>query len=298
VALHTDERLAGLALCAGVGGLEIGVHIAEPGYRTVCFVEREAFAAATLVARMGDAALDRAPVWDDLVTFEGRPWRGKVSVVTGGYPCQPFSFSGLRRGEADPRHPWPQIRRIVGEIRPEWCFFENVEGHLTLGAAEVFADLSALDYTVKAGLFSAIETGAAHVRRRLFILAHANAVPLLQSDAPGVVECRPEDAGRPDADRFAGCHRQGSETVDHDLHADQSLRCGADETVRLPLFAPAPFEFDRWHQVLARRPDLQPELFGLADGLADRVDRAFAAGNGVVNLAAAYAWRTLKAACQ
>ena len=179
-----NDPLNGIALCAGVGGLELGLHIAEPRYRTVCYVEREVFPAATLVARMEDQALDNAPVGDDVTTFDGRPWRGKVHLVSGGYPCQPFSFSGKRRGEEDPRHLWPHIRRIVYEVDPEWCFFENVEGHLTMGAATVFGDLRDMGFTVKAGMFSALETGASQFRRRLFIVAHADHFPLLQQHRP------------------------------------------------------------------------------------------------------------------
>ena len=70
------DELFALSLCAGAGGLDLGVRITEPRARTVCYVEREAYAAACLVARMEDAALDRAPVWDDVATFDGRPWRG------------------------------------------------------------------------------------------------------------------------------------------------------------------------------------------------------------------------------
>lgn len=76
------SALAGLSLCAGYAGLDLGLTIAEPGYRAVCFVEREAHAAATLVARMEDQALDQAPVWSDLRTFDGRPWRGRVDILT------------------------------------------------------------------------------------------------------------------------------------------------------------------------------------------------------------------------
>ncbi|MFB2553325.1 DNA cytosine methyltransferase [Ensifer soli] len=295
MALHSPSSdLRGIALCAGVGGLELGLHIAEPGYRTVCFVEREVFPAVTLVARMEDKALDHAPVWDDVTTFDGRPWRGKVHLLTGGYPCQPFSFSGLRRGEDDPRHLWPHIRRIIRELDPEWCFFENVEGHLSLGAASVIADLRGMGFAVKAGLFSALETGASHIRRRLFIVAHADEITGRQSGRPDAVRQGMEGQLRPRQGREPSGTWTGCADLDVELSADDRVRSATDGGLQLPLYPPSPHQFDCWAEILARRPDLQPELFGLDDGMADRMDRCEAAGNGVVSLVAAYAWRTLK----
>ena len=96
----------GLALCAGYGGLELGLRLAEPGYRTACFVEWESFAAATLVARMADETMDPAPVWDDVATFDGRPWRGKIHILVAGFPCQPWSVAGAKRGIEDERWIW------------------------------------------------------------------------------------------------------------------------------------------------------------------------------------------------
>ncbi|RLQ89598.1 DNA cytosine methyltransferase [Notoacmeibacter ruber] len=276
--------------------MELGLHVAEPGYRTVCYVEREAFAASVLVARMADAALDHAPVWDDVTTFDGRAWRGKVHILTAGYPCQPFSFAGRRNGADDPRHLWPHVERIAREARPEWLFFENVEGHLTLGAAEVFDAIRAMDYTPKAGLFSALETGASHLRRRLFVVAHANEIPLLQQGGDRVCESRPALQERSDAGRQATGPRQGSTHLDADVAHGEGNGNAAPNEWRLPTFAPPPHHFADWGAILGRRPELQPELFGLDDGMADRMDRSDAAGNGVVSLAAAYAWRTLKAA--
>ncbi|OCJ65011.1 hypothetical protein A6U97_11970 [Agrobacterium tumefaciens] len=297
MALHTSRNdLCGVSLCAGVGGLELGLHIAEPEYRTVCYVEREAFPAATLVARMEDQALDKAPIWDDVTTFDGTPWRGKVHILTAGYPCQPFSFSGRRKGEDDPRHLWPHVRRITEELDPEWCFFENVEGHMSLGAETVFGDLRSMGFTVKAGLFSAAEIGASHQRRRLFIVAHADKIDLLHEDRDGAGEQLLQNAGRCGRSWITVRDRQGCEALDPDMALDESLRCNADAAFQLPIFPPAPSEFERWSPILDRRPDLQPELFGLDHGMADRMDRSDAAGNGVVSLAAAYAWRTLREA--
>ncbi|MEZ0468486.1 DNA cytosine methyltransferase [Phaeobacter sp. SYSU ZJ3003] len=166
-----DACLFGLSLCSGAGGLDLGLTIALPGYRTVGHVERETFAAATLLARMEDASLDQAVVWDDVATFDGRPWRGAVDIVTAGYPCQPFSVAGKRQGTADPRHLWPHVARIIGEIKPPFVFLENVAHHLRLGFPEVAAGLVGMGYRLAAGLFTASEVGAPHKRERLFILA-------------------------------------------------------------------------------------------------------------------------------
>src|SRR3990167_8778450 len=93
-------RVNGISLCSGIGGLELGLKIAlGDAYRCVCYIEREGYAAATLVARMEDKALDSAPIWDDLATFDGGPWRGKVDIVSGGFPCQPASTAGRRKGK-------------------------------------------------------------------------------------------------------------------------------------------------------------------------------------------------------
>ncbi|WP_281220862.1 DNA cytosine methyltransferase [Meinhardsimonia xiamenensis] len=145
----------GLSLCSGAGGLELGLHLALPGYRAVGYVERDAYAAAILVARMEDAALDCAPVWDDVATFDGRPWRNAVDIVTAGYPCQPFSVAGKRRGADDPRHLWPHVARIVGEVEPPFVFLDNVAHHLRLGFPEVARRLVGMGYKVAASLFTA-----------------------------------------------------------------------------------------------------------------------------------------------
>lgn len=162
-----------LSLCAGVGGLDLGLRVAQPNASTVCFVEIEAYAAAILATRMEQDALDQAPIWTDLRTFDGKPWRGLVDCITAGYPCQPFSVAGKQLGDKDPRHLWPDVFRVVREIDPPLCFFENVPGHLRLGFQQVHDDLRSLGYRVKAGLFSAEEVGASHKRERLFILAYA-----------------------------------------------------------------------------------------------------------------------------
>lgn len=161
-----------LSLCSGIGGLELGLRMALPAARVVCYVEREAYACEVLAARIEEGYLDDAPVWTDLNTFDGAPWRGLVDIVIAGYPCQPFSCAGTQKGAMDPRHLWPEIARIIHIVRPSLCFFENVPNHLNIGFREVCKDLYRLGYGVEAGIFSAEEVGAPHLRRRLFILAY------------------------------------------------------------------------------------------------------------------------------
>jgi site-specific DNA-cytosine methylase len=140
--------------------------------RTVALCEIEAFAIANLVAKMEAGFMDPAPIWTDLKTFPWEEFRDKVDILSGGYPCQPFSAAGKRLGGDDPRHLWPYIASGIRVLRPKLCFFENVEGHISLGLREVIADLESLGYEATWGIFSAAECGAPHQRKRVFILAH------------------------------------------------------------------------------------------------------------------------------
>jgi DNA (cytosine-5)-methyltransferase 1 len=167
-----------LSLCSGVGGIDLGLRIAHPGARTVCYVEREAFCASVLAARMDDGSLDQAPVWDDVTTFDGRPWRGAVDLVAAGFPCQPVSIAGKRGGMDDKRFIWDDIARIIGEVEPRYVFLENVPGILTAdGGAfldRVLSSLVVLGFDCEWDVFSAEETGAPHKRQRWFCLAVSN----------------------------------------------------------------------------------------------------------------------------
>lgn len=167
----------GLSLCAGGGGLDMGVELACPSFATTGYVEIEEYPRSTLIAGQKAGYLKPAPIWDDLKQFNGRPWRGIVDAILAGYPCQPFSQAGQRQGINDPRHLWPDIMRIIDEIGPAWVILENVQGHVSLGAESVLRDLRGMGFTPAVGLFTAAETGAPHERKRWFCLAynHVNA---------------------------------------------------------------------------------------------------------------------------
>jgi len=115
--------------------------------------------------------MDPAPIWTDLKTFPWAEFRDRVDILTGGYPCQPFSAAGKRLGTEDERHLWPYIASGICILKPRVCFFENVEGHISLGLREVISELGQMGYETTFGIFSAAECGASHQRRRVFILA-------------------------------------------------------------------------------------------------------------------------------
>lgn len=160
------------ASARGGGGLDLGISLALPAARTICYVEREAFACAYLAAAMREGLLDDAPIWTDLTTFDGRAWCGAVDCLVAGWPCPPYSQAGSRRGRNDPRDLWPHVRRIIAEVRPRLFFGENVSGFASHpdGLARSISDLDALGYRVTATLVSAADVGASHERERCFLL--------------------------------------------------------------------------------------------------------------------------------
>jgi len=271
----------GLALCSGAGGLELGVSLAAPGYRAVCYVEGETYAAGVLAARMEEACLAPAPIWDDLRTFDGRPWRGIVDIVTAGYPCQPFSLAGKQRGERDPRYLWPDVKRVIGEVKPALVFCENVSAHLSNGFDIVARDMEALGYRVAAGVFTAWAVGAPHQRERLFWLAHTDGDVLREQQRRGCGTCW---SGAP----ISGVHS-----------AERSLADTKREGLERPTWNGV--HNSRWSTIKSTSGcaddtgwwSSEPGVGRMVDGLAHRVDRLRAIGNGVVPAVAARAFRVL-----
>lgn len=169
--------LSTISICAGVGGLDLGVDLACEYLglgrtQPACIIEREITAVQKLVARMEDGSFPRAPIYSDLLSFDGKPWRGLVDFIIAGLPCQPYSVAGSQRGHDDERALYPEFLRVVGEVRPAGIFMENVAEFLKyfrpIGQA-----LSEMGYRVEEPLFlTAAECGAAHKRERVFILAY------------------------------------------------------------------------------------------------------------------------------
>lgn len=294
-----------LSVCSGGGGLDLGLRLAIPDARVVCYVENEAFACEVLASRMGDGALDDAPVWTDLRTFDGRPWRGVVDCVAGGYPCQPFSCSGRKRGADDPRHLWPHVAKIVRECGPSLVFFENVENHLRLGFESVRDELRAMGYLVEAGIFSAQEVGAPHLRKRLFVLGGLEHAIGQRRGEEG--EGQGGRGPRWPVPVLADAKGGGRGELRQSPGGDR-LPDGRDEELgTLPLWPPGPGDERGWEEVIrgpGRGQALEPSVRVVADGVADglvqsaldaRTNQLRLVGNGVVPACAAVAYGVLLA---
>ena len=287
-----------LSFCAGYGGIDLGLQRVLPSCRTVAYVEIEAFAIANLVAKMEAGDLDAAPVWTDIKTFPTEPFRGLVDIISGGYPCQPFSAAGSRLGTKDPRHLWPFLRRAIRVIQPGRVFLENVEGHISLGLSTVISDLEEDGYRATWGIFSAAEVGASHQRKRVFIYGEladtssARAATWLsesQQRKEGHAE-KPDNGGNRRFPARLGqpqFHWEEPRTVVNTRRAE-SLGLSDKERTGLSKVG----ESD------SRKAE--PKLGGATDGCtstvdatANRVDRLRLLGNGVVPATAAKAWTVL-----
>ena len=178
--MDTTKAITHLSLCSGYEGIGLGLRRVLPNLREIAFVEREGFCVANLVAKMEAGELDSAPVFTDVKQFPYGKFRGQVDILSGGFPCQPFSCAGQRQATEDPRHLFPYIADGIRECKPRIVFLENVQGILSCKTGDgepvlqyVLRELEGLGYRATAGIFSAEEVGAPHQRKRVFIMGNA-----------------------------------------------------------------------------------------------------------------------------
>lgn len=275
-----------LAICAGVGGLELGLQLAHQyrgeTVRGVCYVEREAAAAASLVASMDAGWFHPAPIWSDAATFDGAKWRGCVDIVTSGDPCQGNSVAGKRRGELDDRWLLDRAIDIYDQSGASTFFRENVTGNCDGQLAVAIPALERLGCRIAVGIFSSAETGNSMRRERLFILAR-------------------RDVGRPDSMHDKGIGGEGRA----EGWEDQERQIGlSGRAILQTAVIPGPDNYAEWGRLLDHAPHLKPAtdkaeaeslLRGGFDAVAHRIERLRASGNGVDPMAAAYAFLSLDA---
>jgi DNA (cytosine-5)-methyltransferase 1 len=161
-----------LDLFAGIGGFSLAAH--WMGWETVAFVEKDKFCQKVLRKNFGRDI----EIHDDITTFSGKPFCGRVDIITGGFPCQPFSAAGKRKGRDDERHLFPAMLDVIRDVRPTWCVLENVRGLLSIESGRVFSDvisqLESEGFEVVTFCVPASAVGAPHRRDRLWIVAHAH----------------------------------------------------------------------------------------------------------------------------
>jgi DNA (cytosine-5)-methyltransferase 1 len=177
-----------LDLFSGIGGFALACRMVG-GIETVAFCEREPYCQKVLAKHWPDV-----PICNDIHDLKGTEY-GTVELITGGYPCQPFSYAGKREGENDDRHLWPELRRIIEAARPRWCLFENVAGHITLGLDQVLSDLDAIGYASAAAVVPACAVGSPQGRERVWIVANSQRAGLPEGIQHEVGTVLPHEMG-------------------------------------------------------------------------------------------------------
>ena len=172
-----------LSLCTGYEGIGQGLRILLPNVREIAYSEIEDYAILNLVEKIEKGRLHKAPIYTNLKTFPFGKFCGQVDILSGGFPCQPFSVAGAKKATEDPRHLFPYIAEGIRECQPRIVFLENVEGIISQKTGDgepvlkyVLRTLEQLGYRATAGIFSASEVGLPHQRKRVFILGISNSI--------------------------------------------------------------------------------------------------------------------------
>jgi DNA (cytosine-5)-methyltransferase 1 len=281
-----------LDLFSGIGGFSLGLEAA--GMQTAAFCEFDDRARQVLRKNW-----PTTPIFEDVRTLNkellDEQGVNDIRLICGGYPCQPFSFAGERRGAEDDRHLWPEMFRLVQELRPAWVIGENVAGHITMGLDQVLADLEAANYSTRSFVIPACAVDAPHRRDRVWTVAHTNGES--QSDGPvneqrvvansqrrsrrhtkGVVGGKDEKTERsqnPDTTARSSqdvAHSTGERTQRGRSNRQQESFAHARQG--LPLRCSATTRRSQWL--------VEPSVGRVADGVPNRTHRLKQLGNAVV----------------
>ena len=324
------ENLNELALFAGAGGGILGGHLL--GWRTVCAVEWEQDPASVLCARQNDGLLPPFPIWDDVQSFRGEPWRGIVDVVSGGFPCTDISAAGKGAGiDGEASGMWREMARIIHEVRPGYVFVENSPMLTSRGLGRVLGDLASMGFDARWGVLGAADVGAPHQRDRIWIVAkwrgHFSHTQydrigrweqqqksiktthreMAYSDFIGLDESKTKrdrinkqqicqnqlDYGNEIRGEAIGCGQLGNEKK---LANSASIGLQGQGKFEQPINSKTYGDWEASQSANVREPNFwstEPSVGRVVNGMASRVDRIKALGNGQVPLCAATAWRIL-----
>jgi DNA (cytosine-5)-methyltransferase 1 len=227
IIIRTERgTMKSIELFAGIGGIALAAEWA--GVETVAFCERETYCQKVLNKHWSDV-----PIFDDVRTLNRQMLEEKgaiepnerIGLLSGGYPCQGESVIGERKGATDERWLWPEMFRLVKELRPHWVVGENVAGHITMGLDEVLSNLEEENYKARTFVLPAVSVGAHHERYRVFVVAHSNDEPKLQANTTAM-SSRSERKSR---ENIAGWDRREVPRTYWETY--QSPVCGMDDGI-------------------------------------------------------------------
>ena len=288
------HKLNTFHLFAGAGGGILADLLL--GHNPIGACEIEPYPRDVLLARQRDGHLPAFPVWDDVCTLDGNPWRGTVDVLCGGFPCQDISAAGKGAGITGERSGlWKEYARLIGEMRPRFVFAENSPLLRTRGLGVVLEDLAALGYNARWGVLGARDVGAPHKRDRMWVLAYANNSGKHRFDELRDDKKRSQESEKWKGVKGAEFSEKGSGmayTMHAGLQGGEYAR-GSDSQGRKESDGSTSQCGSLWWHTDPAEGTVEPIVGRVVDGVANRVDRLKAIGNGQVPQCAAMAFSIL-----
>ena len=270
-----------LDLFSGIGGFALAAR--WNGYRTVGFCDNEPYAQAVLKKHWPDV-----PCHKDIREVRGELYAG-VTLLTGGFPCQPFSVAGKQGGKNDDRYLWPEMLRVIREARPTWIIGENVAGIVNMALDQVHTDLEAEGYEVESIIIPACAVDAPHRRNRVWIIARhmADTFSLSEGSAHRSEE-RECIGGRQEQD-ISQRNEVGGNTSDCGEDVANAHEVGFSESKNIEELGGERFGIsnnegrgNEWEHATAKWWSTEPNVGRVAHGISNRVDRLKGLGNAIV----------------
>ena len=281
-------KLQHLDLFSGIGGFSLGLE-ATGGFETKAFCDIEEYPRQVLQKHWPHVKQykDIKELTYDKLKADGID---SIDIITGGYPCQPFSIAGRQKGEQDSRHLWPEYFRLVKELRPTWVIGENVSGHIKLGLDTVIEDLESEDYSVRPFSISASSIGANHQRERIWILAHSRRSQWPRAEQRGENE---NETRQENANQF----ERSSSTSEVDVANTNDERLQRQWQSRnqfTPRFNSSRESSEEGQRTMGQGWwESEPNMGRVAHGVPKRVDRLKSLGNSLIPQIPYYIGKTI-----
>ena len=261
------------SLFSGIGGLDLGLERA--GMKIIWQSEIDKYCCKVLKKHWPEV-----PNHGNIKEINWQEIK-RPNIIAGGYPCQPFSQAGKRKGTQDPRHLWPWVRTAISELRPDYAILENVPGHLTLGGTEVIGALAEIGYDAEWRVVSAAGLGANHLRKRIIIVAYPN------SKRPHRTQINATDSQQQAQPQFGRCSQTMANASSLQGHGRQNGNIFGESAERKIQESLRRISCNEWLAYW----QVEPDVGRVADGIPNRVDRLRGLGNAVVPQVAEYIGR-------